>query len=247
MSDPERKRQRQEDRERVGEYLSHHEFMKTIANIGWRVSIVIFLLLTQDGRDVLKDPELFRSLFDREGQVGLLEGSIFNHQLYYPNPEETSLMKSLAVAGRYAGYDFVRPKEFGPMIKERGRQVRKDGKLLIVPLIEIEKNPPDMYTSTYLLNIYDLVHISRIQEATISEAISEGLVEETTYREAYTKMSLFQKYRLSLELRKIVDEPLYQVTPKGNSLVALEADFGKKKKSREREKVLRPVLGVSGY
>lgn len=201
------------------------------------------MALIGSGRYNLRNSEVRRVFFDREAQVGLLEDSIFNNELFYPNQDETGFLHKSAVAGRYVGYDFNRPAEFGPKVKKRGTQLVEDGRLFMIPLNEIMENPVDKHTSTYLLNIYNIEHMALCQPANIDDLLGHGLVEQTTYKAAYDRVGLYNKYSASLALGDIADRSVYRVTPKGNSLVFLAKDFGEQKKLPDAKKVLNPVLG----
>lgn len=236
-----KKRKQLEDKD-IADFFKRHRLARYPANITWRIAVYIAVVATPSGRDVLRKPETRRILFDREARVGLLEDSIFNNELFYPNRDETSLAHKSAVAGRYVGYDFNRPAEFGPKVKKRGTQLVEDGRLFMAPLNEIVENSPDKHTSTYLLNIFNIEHFALLQPANIDDLLGYGLLEQTTYREAYDRVGLYNKYKASLALGDIADRSVYRVTPKGNSLVMLERDFGEQRKLPDTKKVLKPAF-----
>lgn len=237
---PEKKKQN--ENKDIADFFKRHRLARYPANIAWRIAIYIAVVTTPKGRDVLRNPEARRNLYDREAWVGLLEDSIFNNELFYPNQDETGLTHKSAVAGRYVGYDFNRPAEFGPKVKKRGRQLFEDSRVFMVPLNEIVGNPPDKHTSTYLLNMFNIEHVALMEPANIDDLLGYGLVQQTTYKEAYSRVGLYNKYSASLALGDIADRSVYRVTPKGNSLVMLEQDFGEQKKLPDAKRVLKPVF-----
>lgn len=232
-----------EDRQNVADFFKRNKLIRYPANVATRISLYIITLSTQEGRELLKNPETRLFLFDREARVGLLEDSIFSNDLFFPNKEGTSLDHETAVAGRYVGYDFRRPTEFGKKVKEKGRNMVNDARLFSIPLTEIIDNPRDKYTPTSLLDIYTLEDMLLFQPATIDDLFEYGFVSQTTYKEAYDRVGLYNKFKSFIELGQIADKPVYQVTPKGNTLVILSKDFGVKQKDPKSKRVLVPAFG----
>ncbi len=76
---------------------------------------------------------------------------------------------------------------------------------------------------------------------TTDEAIRCGLVEQTTYRDAFDNADQLLRYEKGLESYDILDQHVYRVTPKGNGLVVLARDFGVKKRDPSTLKELKPA------
>lgn len=209
--------------------LREHRLVRKGITVGYRLMLYCTLFTTQAGRDVLNDPERRRIIYDREARTGLLEDSIIGDDLYVPNGESTSLQNKLAVAGRYVSYDFNRPKEFKSVAKNRELQ-NDHGRLVVFVLDEIKYNDKNDYTPTDLLNIFDLLHILSFETFSPEEAVEQGFLRKTTYEEAYKKVGLFNKYKLSLELQQLNERTIYAVTPKGNGVVCLIRDGGERQK-----------------
>lgn len=205
-----------------------------------RAEIYTRMLATRNGRDALRDPERRRFFFDREARTGLLLDSIFNHELYFPNEEGSSLEYKTTVAGRFVSYDFHRPEEFNSIAKAKSRQ-RNEGRLVVFALNEIKDHDKDDYTPTDLFNLFDFFHMLSFDTLSIEEAVKQGYLIQTTYEEAYRKVGLYDKYRTYLELQQLSDKSLYAVTPKGNGVVALIRDGGEKQKQPRGARQLRPV------
>ena len=234
-----------QDREDISDFLKRNRLIRYPMNVATRISLYTAFLSTQSGRKLLSDPEARRFLWNREKRVGLLEDSIFSNDLFFPNKEETSLTHETAVAGRYIGYDFRRPTEFGKRVKEKESNIVKDARLFSAPLREIIDNTPDKYTPTALFDIYSLEHLIVLQPTTLEELIQDGLAEKTTYKEAYNRVGLYNKFKLFIELEQIADKPVYRVTPKGNTLVILSRDFGVNQKDPKLKTKLAPAFGTS--
>ncbi|MBI2031076.1 MAG: hypothetical protein HYT08_00500 [Candidatus Levybacteria bacterium] len=230
----------------INDFFKRHRLWRYPANIAWRISVYTVLISTKDGRERLKNPETRRFLYDREAQAGLLEGSIFNHDLFHPNEEERSLLHEHAVAGRWVAYDFNRPQEFGQKVKKRGRQIFT-GKLIAFPLDEIIDNKLEDHTSTYLLNPYAIEHVLQMDTSPkIDDLLSYGFIEESTYRQSFESVGQYETYKSYMSLAGITEERVYRVTPKGNTLVYIERDFGDKRKDPDRKTVLKPAFGFTG-
>lgn len=225
----------------IARFLRRHFLAKAAGNMFVLSALAYYLIFTRDGWQTLRNPELRQSLFNREENTGLLEDSIFAPDLYFPSDEGTGLENRRAVAGRWVAYDFNRPNEFGSIVKKRKTQV-KQGKILAFPLIDIIDNKPDKYTPTNLFHSLWIEHLLQMESPTISDLIDYGLVEETTYREAYSRANLYDKYRVPLTLARLNDQTVYGVTPKGNGLIFLNPDFGDKKEHKEPKKILKPVF-----
>lgn len=196
--------------------------------------VIVGQLYDEKLKKYLRDPELRGILFGGdEYRTGLLESSIFENTLTFPNKENTSLESQKARAGRYVAYDHFRPDEFGMKVLEQRRNV-KTGRIYAFPLDEVINNNPDTYTPTGLLRVFDYDHMLQVQTPTISELIDYGLVKETTYQEAYKNVGLYEKHKRLLTLKDLQDKPIYTITPKGNGLVFLEPDSGDTEKFDEK-------------
>lgn len=213
--------------EELIDIIRDHRSVRIMINTIIKISLYGGLLITPEGRRMLKNAEARRTLYDREARVGLLEDSIISDELYIPNKERISLEKKTTVAGRFVGYDFHRPEEFKSAAKNRELQ-NQNGRLIIFTLDEIKNNNEDKYTPTDLLNLLDIAHFLSFDTFSLEEAIKQGYLKETTYKESYEKVGLYSKYKMYLELQQLNDKPIYAVTPKGNSVVCLIKDGGKK-------------------
>jgi hypothetical protein len=49
--------------------------------------------------------------------------------------------------------------------------------------------------------------------------VGEGMLAATTYQQAYEEVGAYEQFAEDLTRRRLNDEPLHSVTPKGNTLV----------------------------
>lgn len=218
-----------------------HRLLRKITNASLRLMIFSKILMDPEGREALRDPATRRFFFDREKRTGLLEDSILNPDIYHPNRETTSLELNSAPAGRWAGYDFNRGQEFS-LGKHTYERSKVDGRLTVFKLDDIQDNSADTYTPTALFNLFDVIQMLTISFPTIDEALEEGYLKETNYKDAYSKVGLYDKYKLYLFGIGIADKPIYIVTPKGNAVVMLVRDFGRKSEKPKVVPEFKPVL-----
>lgn len=224
--------------EEISELMRESRVMRRIVNFTVTSAFYLNIFLTPNGRELLKTENGRRMLFNREGRIGMLEDSIFSYDLYYPNDGGTSLDYKSAAAGRWVGYDFHRKKEFGNKAKQTS-----EGRLAAFMLEEVKDSGPDDYSPTGLANLYDIDHLFHLEIPPIDDLLKEGFVRETSYRVAFEKVGILDKYKQYLGLAAALEKPVYTVTPKGNGLVGLMRDGGDKVEKRKEVGVLRPVLG----
>lgn len=111
-------------------------------------------------------------------------------------------------------------------------------------LEEVRDRGPDDYTPTGLANFFDLDHFLHLEVSpSIDDLLNQGFIRETTYREAFSKVDLYEKFGHYLTLAAIANNQLYTVTPKGNGLVGLALDGGSKVEKKKGLEVLKPVMG----
>lgn len=118
----------------------------------------------------------------------------------------------------------------------------RNGRLIAAFLEEVENKSENDYTPTNLFNVFDISHTFQVDFPPMEDLLNKGFVRKTTYRDAYARVGLFDKYRQFLTLAGVIDNEIYTITPKGNGLVHLAEDFGPKSKEPETEKVLKPAL-----
>ncbi len=222
-------------------FLRTHRTSRFLMNAILKTFYYSSVFLSENGRDALRDPIRRKFLFRRESRVGLLEDSIINNELHYPNAENTSLEHSSAIAGRWVGFDFRRPEEFNLGDAKHERQ-KREGRLAVFGIDEIENNSSNRYTPTSLFNLLDLTHMLNFELPSLEDAINRGYIRESTYAESYQRAGIYDRYRTSLLLSGIADSPVYTVTPKGNGVVFLMKDGGRRSEKPKFVPELKPAL-----
>jgi hypothetical protein len=193
------------------------------------------MIMSGQGKYLLH-PDFRKMIFDRETKTGMLEDAIFAPALWCPNDEGTALQYDKAVAGRYAVYDFHRKNEFGERALPRGK-----GRLIAFPLEEIIHHSAEEYTPSTLVDPLDLGQIMQIvMSPKIEELVGWELIRETTYKEAYQRVGLYDQYKLGIELKDLSEKPIYQITPKGNGLILVAVDGGEATPEKKEARVLVP-------
>jgi hypothetical protein len=192
-------------------------------------------LFDPESRKFAQTPEFWKVLFDREYRTGFSEGSILQNPLYVPGGDGFSLRKENARAGSWVGYDFKN------QLRYKRRNVQNDsGKLTSFILDEIRNNPKDLYTPDYTLDIFNFYHFLCFEHPSMTYLEEQGVVEKRTYREAYQRVGRYEQYARAMDFFGITEEPVYQITPKGNGLVILTGEGGKKVEKKKESRVLIP-------
>ena len=176
-------------------------------------------------------------LLNREKRTGLLEGSIIQNPLYIPNEE--GIEKRQVLAGQWAGYDFKRKKEFGNKVE----QYRK-GKLLTFLIDEIRDNNSEDYTPTISDVLFNINHLIHIEIPSIDYCLENGIIRDTTYLKTYEQAKMDKNYLNELERFGVLNNSVYQVTPKGNSLIYLVGSGGEKQEGESREFSFEKLLPI---
>jgi len=185
---------------------------------------------------VLTNPEFMGMLYNKEFFVGLLEKSIIQNPLYIPS-DNGSLEKLEAKGWNFSGYDFDRISEFGKDVVSK-----KEGRIVSFLLDRIKNNHKDVYTLTGILNIFDPIDVLTFEKPSVDYLIENGMLEKTTYQEAYSKTGLYGGYAKSMNILDISENEVYQVTPKGNGLMFLWPDGGDSSQKKKKIKELRPAF-----
>jgi hypothetical protein len=184
----------------------------------------------------------------REVAVGLFAGGVIAPELAFPDhdsdtPGQTERRK--AKAGQMIGYDFHRPEKFPAVFKAGTMRLVNEGKIVAFLLDEIIDNDPDQPTPDDLFNPFDLDHIVNMATYTVEELEEKGIVAKTTHQEAYEAAGVFDEYAVDLGYRRIEETPVFQITPKGNTLVRLLPDGGDKKPQEDRQPSFEWARGLT--
>jgi hypothetical protein len=187
-----------------------------------------------------KNPE-FREALKRNNRIGMLNGSIIASKLWRPSSDGTDLEYHESTPEELLGYDFRRPEELKTRRKKEERQ-HFEGKLKVLDFDREGKIPADKATATGVYDWFDLEYFPKFRLLSVAEATKKGYIKKTTYREAYGEFYLDGKY--SQALLEVGDQIVYQVTPKGNSVVFLSESRKDSFEPPRRRKRRRIVFNI---
>lgn len=180
----------------------------------------------------------------RESMYGLIEGSIVDADLTYPDKGKGYLTHKRAQGGRWVAHDFKRPSVFPSEAKRGILPDYKEGRLSSLILDEVIDKDEDDLTPLGLLNIAEPLHIIKFNSSSPGKLVDEGLMRLTSYEEAYDNVGLYDEFGEELHLRGVAKDSVFQVTPKGNTLIFVSRDSGSKKPQEEREKSFEWLPGI---
>lgn len=192
-------------------------------------ALIRHFFFTPKGWKSLQKPEFWNFPFRTELRKGLLEDAIIQNPLYVPNEQEGGLKYEDALSGRWVAYDFHRERIFG-----RANPLKK-GKFHSFILDDIKDNEGNTQTPTELFQLFDMYHFFHAERPSIDYLIEQEIIEPKTYGEAYQKAGQYETYAHALDIHELKDKKVYQVTPKGNTLLFLAGDGGDTKKHKQPE------------
>ena len=178
--------------------------------------------------------EGLKNVNDPEQAAGMVEGSIFASRLCYPNKKIGSLVYEQAGAGQLLSYDFKRPFEFPIAAKRSDFTQNGEGSLWSIIPESVEQQAKHIRTRNNFINLFSLEHILSVDKRKPEDLIKGGFIERRTHEQAYEQVGMVE-YIDGLRERSVADELVYQVTPKGNTLLALIPDSGTKTPKKEPE------------
>lgn len=209
----------------TGEYLKEHPVARNVANALMQITVYTasFFVFGPKRTMRMRDPQYVG---------GLCHGSIIAQPLYYPTETKDVFNYDSADAGRWMGYDFLRHNKFPLTPEDKLRRLRK-GRLIAYLLEDIKDNEPDEKTRAGSLR-FDIDSLLCMDSHTPDQLVTHGMLALTNYRDAYKAVGREQDIP-ALESRSLADDPVYQVTPKGNTLVVLMPDGGQSSSRRDTE------------
>lgn len=180
---------------------------------------------------------LFRARLGRHNpanEVGFLEGSMIANPLWHQNEDTYSIVmtSSNTAGGRWVGYDYRRPIVFPD---EDFTNLTNRGRFTVFDLEEVRDKEANDLTPVGLFNARNLDQALQVDFPTVDELIDREFIIQTSYGKAFEVLGSYDEYSEELRSRSLIDEPVFQVTPKGNTLVYLLADGGDTKPQKETE------------
>lgn len=164
--------------------------------------------------DISETFDMFRHQDDIRG---LTEGTIIGNPVWFPMQPNIFAFQGTS-AGHWVGIDFDRPMIFPPRKGGTTRQPWK-GALYSMYIDEVKDRSPEQRTPNRLLKPLRFDHFASYDKTTPERAIGDGLLRATTYGEAFRQLGFAENFGEELEARNLVDSQVFQVTPKGNTLV----------------------------
>lgn len=161
-------------------------------------------------------------------RLGLLEDSIIGNPLYYPFDEQSVIQGTMS-AGEWMGYDFHRPYRLPVRRDGRALRQRQEGKIIAFMLSDLKGRPGHVPTSSTFFKPHVVDHALSFDAPGIEVLVAEEYVVPTTHIAAYRRAGVYERFAVELDAKGIGEEPVYQVTPKGNSLIHIGSTGGKPK------------------
>ena len=202
-----------EKRDAEKELLKKHRLIKHMVNLYLRTHVRIKF----KGKSLPPD-----------SKVGLLDGSIISNPLFYPHEDDDWLDNKTDQPGKWVAYDYKRPQTFPDAHKKRKVEQLFNGRLVAFLADEMQDKSKEEPTPVGMLNLLDVDHVLSFDIYTPDQLIQQGMLEKSTYGDAYQSLGIYKKYMEELGTRRLTEEPLFQVTPKGNTLIVLLPDFGER-------------------
>ena len=168
-----------------------------------------------------------------KSRFGLLENSIMGNPLFAPTFEGNEIKKLSGSAGNYFACDFERRKHFQPE-----RYLTQQGTITsFLPsdyddrdFLSQDANVKTSLEEFDMRNIYDIL---RMDEKTLTQYMDIGVLKEVTYEDALINAGLLEGFKDLYHKSGLLNENIYQVTPKGNGLLFIMKRGGDKRRREE--------------
>lgn len=178
-----------------------------------------------------------------EAVAGLIEGAIIAPKLAYVDLEQGHIIYKEATNGQLLSYDVLRPKEFPGLSDAHGEELLSEGVAWAMLPEELKDNPEELRTPTGYVEMYDIDHLMTLDKYPLAHLMGEQVLRGVSLAEAFDRAGLGE-FIVGLERRSIAKDRVYQVTPKGNTLVQLHEDDGDPSPKREEKFSFAKVPGL---
>lgn len=155
-----------------------------------------------------------------EDRIGLLSDSIIAPTIHFPDRDRSDLVQCTAEEGEVAAYDFEWSRKFGEDYHTSGWDYDV-GKMSALLLDRVMDNPAGHYTPLEWVDFTKLRSVFRLSWVSLGDAVSLNLIAERSYGDAYAIAGELNNWEHRLRHYGLIDEPVYQVTRKGNGLIDL--------------------------
>ena len=187
----------------------------------------------EDGKELLLD-----------SIAGICVDGMIGQRVCYPDDEAGGqLMVHRADNAAYISYDPRRPTQFPVGEKHGNPSMVKEGALVAFMVDGLEHKQPDDLT---LLMPHDWISpeiLYSVDKPGLERLIELGMLARRSHELAFEHAGM-EQYIDDLRARSMHDEIVYQVTPKGNTLVTLEPDGGKRTRQPDAKPAPFKVPGL---
>ena len=179
--------------------------------------------------------------------MGLCEGAVLANCVYHPSPEANGeIMAHEAGAGQYHAYDFLRARFFPETANRWPSPPEDDGILMALIPDGIANQPEDGRTELTYAEWFDPDLVFSLDRPGVERLCELGMLARRTHEEAYERVGASQ-WIGDLRARSVADKPLYQVTPKGHTLIKLTPDGGDTAPKQKRQFAIDKVPGIFAH
>lgn len=157
--------------------------------------------------------------------TGLLEHAIIGKRLCCPDESIGALVLRYAAPGAFISYDITRAS-YLPATAASAPNILFDtqaGLLRSYLPPDVQEQPASVLTPTRHRGAMSYQVRKSFDTRTVDQLVQEGLIVGCTQQEAYERAEA-SEYIDDLRRRGTANEPVWQVTPKGNSLITLVPD-----------------------
>jgi hypothetical protein len=176
--------------------------------------------------------------------AGICVDGMIGTKLCYPDPAHgNELILHRPKNSAYLSYDPRRPEYFPAAAKQDFFTVSGEGSLAALMINGIEEQHEDELT---LLSAQELVSAETLfsfDKPGLERLIELGMLARRTHEDAFEHAGL-EDYIGGLRSRSMHDEIVYQVTPKGNTLVMVIPDGGDRSPKLEASPLAIRVPGI---
>lgn len=229
MDEKEENRKLRENEKFVKEFLGNSKIKRKIMKTVFHTAFNFYLFSNPANWNLLRDRDFRELALSKKYRVGLFEGAILSNSLYVPNDQSNNFRYEDSNAGEFVSFDPLR-KEILPE-----SNILRKGIIYSFHLDEISENNPEKRTPYGLLEIFDLEHMKTLHVGGLTELCEKGFLRETNYEDAYSRVGLNRRYMQNLSILGLDEKPVYQVTPKGNTLLFIDKREGNKKEEKRQE------------
>ncbi len=187
----------------------------------------------QDGKEMILD-----------AIAGICVDGMIGQRVCYPDDEAGGqLMVHRADNAAYLSYDPRRPTQFPVGVKYGNVNMAKEGTLAAFMIDGLEDKQPDDSTLLMPQDWMTADVLLSFDKPGLERLIELGMLARRSHELAFEHAGM-EQYIDDLRARSMHDAIVYQVTPKGNTLVMLTPDGGKRTPQRDAKPAPFKVPGL---